>query len=81
MEAPAPDVLAAATAVGEGAVEEPGVLARELAALLGTAVAPAASLEVEEDDAPTGLLQTSRLPVTGRRPSMSPVNVAITVFG
>ena len=71
-------MLAAATAAGDGAAVEPGVLALE--ALLGIALAPAVALEVEEA-APTGVLHTSRLPVTGRRASISPVKVEITVLG
>jgi len=77
-DAVGPDVLAAAAAVGDGAAVEPGVLALE--ALLGIALAPAVALEVEEA-APTGVLHTSRLPVTGRRASISPVKVEITVLG
>ncbi len=41
---------------------------------------PDSALAAAEADSP-GTLQESSLPVTGRRPSMSPVSVAMTVSG
>ncbi len=85
-------MLAAAAVVGEGAAAEPGVAALPavgaesfVAALLVTGVAPAVALEPEASAEGLGAVesapQATCLPDTGRRPSIRPVSVAITVFG
>ena len=50
------------------------------AAWPGTAVALAVALDVDCDDVGSGP-QATCVPVTGRRPSISPVSVAITFLG
>src|SRR5436305_14174142 len=77
----------AAAVAGLGAALDPGVEAEDalptpLAACVGdTAAAPAVALEpAVRTGAGTGP-HARRLPVTGRRPSTSPVSVAITERG
>ena len=82
----------AAAAAGAGAAVEPGVAALApvgaesfAPAPLATAEAPAVALDPEAIDDGLGAVESephaTRLPVTGRRPSMRPVSVAITPFG
>ncbi len=75
-----------AAVVGDGAAEEPGVVAEPVGAEAEVAVAPAVALEDGGSWAVAageieGAPQPMRLPVTGGRPSMRPVNVAITWSG
>jgi len=76
--APAPEVAAAAAAAGDSGAVEPGVPAPEvLADLPGRAVALAVALEAEAGSG----FQATFLPVSGSRPSIRPVSVAITPLG
>src|SRR5580704_11758847 len=77
----APAAAPAAAGDSGAADAAPGVAALEApAATDGTAAAPAVALEAGT----AGVLiavQATCLPVTGRRPSIRPVSVAITAFG
>src|SRR4029077_8493251 len=76
---PLPDAPAAATFGEGGAAGLLEVGAESLDAAADAAVAPAGALDGEGTLASDP--HATRLPVTGRRPSVSPVSVAITDLG